>query len=59
MFLSICESGLRSIILPRLIGSFLTSPGLDLGGGVRDIDGRPDCAGGCRFEWEEVEEPGE
>jgi hypothetical protein len=30
----------------------LLSPGLALGGGVRDIDGRPDpdCPGGCRFE---------
>jgi hypothetical protein len=42
MFLSISESGLRSIILPRLIGSGLLSAGLDLGGGVRDMEGSPD-----------------
>jgi hypothetical protein len=47
------------MILPRLIGSaLLPSPGLERGGGVRDIGGRPDW-GGCRFECDEVEDPGE
>jgi hypothetical protein len=49
-------------MLPNDIGSVrLPSPGLARGGGVRDIEGRPepDCVGGWRFEWEEVEEPGE
>jgi hypothetical protein len=59
MLLSISVSGLRSMMLPRLIGSdLLPSPGLERGGGVRDIGGRPDC-GGCRFECDEVEDPGE
>jgi hypothetical protein len=49
------------MILPRLIGSDLlpSPPGLDRGGGVRDIKGKPLCCGGCRLEWEDVEEPGE
>lgn len=54
MLLSISVSGgRRSIMLPNDMGSDrLLSPGLALGGGVRDIDGRPDpdCPGGCRFE---------
>jgi len=56
------SAGLReSIMLPKDIGSPRLSPaGLVRGGGVRDIDGRFDCVtGGWRFEWEEVDEPGE
>jgi hypothetical protein len=62
MLLSISVSGRRSIMLPNDIGSDRPlSPGLVLGGGVRDIDGSPDpaCPGGCRFECEDVEELGE
>lgn len=47
------------MILPRLIGSDrLPSPGLERGGGVRDMMGRP-VEGGWRFECDEVDEPGE
>jgi len=44
------------------MGSDLPSPpGLERGGGVRDIEGKPVCCGcgGWRLEWEDVEEPGE
>jgi hypothetical protein len=44
------------MMLPKLMGSDLPSPGLARGGGVRDIDGSP---GGWRFECEDAEEPGE
>jgi hypothetical protein len=62
ILLSISVSGRRSIMLPKDMGSLRPlSPGLALGGGVRDMDGSPDpdCPGGCRFEWEELEELGE
>jgi hypothetical protein len=62
MLRSISVSGRLSIILPRLIGSAdlePSPPGLERGGGVRDIEGKPVCCGGCRFECEDVEEPGE
>jgi hypothetical protein len=58
MFLSISVSlvsGCLSIIFPNDIGS-ARSPGEDLGGGVRDIVGKPS---GRRPELEEVEDPGE
>jgi len=59
--ISVSAGRRESMMLPRDIGSPRPfSPGLVRGGGVRDIEGRPACVwGGWRFEWEEVEEPGE
>jgi hypothetical protein len=59
MLRSISVSGRRSMMLPRLMGSERPSAGLDRGGGVLLRELCPDGCGGCRFECEEVEEPGE
>ena len=45
------------MILPKAMGS-LRSPGEDLGGGVRDMDGKPSVPG-RRPDVDEVDDPGE